>query len=245
MRLLHYNSDGEFSVKQLFDKIPRYAILSHTWGPEEVTFKDIIEGNGTSKAGFDKIRFCGEQAKRDGWQYFWVDTCCIDKSNAVELQEAINSMFRWYQNAVKCYVYLSDVSTKKRKASDLSTEYTWEPAFRLSKWFTRGWTLQELIAPTSVEFFSKDQKLLGDKRRLERQIHEITGIPLSALRGTPLSHFNIEDRLIWAETRQTTREEDRAYSMLGICNIYMPLIYGEGEKNAFRRLRKELGKHII
>jgi hypothetical protein len=154
-------------------------------------------------------------------------------------------MFRWYQNADQCYVYLSDVSTKKRKASDLSTEYTWEPAFRSSKWFTRGWTLQELIAPTSVEFFSKDQELLGNKRMLERQIHEITGIPFLALRGTPLSHFNIEDRLIWAETRQTTREEDRAYSMLGICDIYMPLIYGEGEKNAFRRLRKELGKHII
>jgi hypothetical protein len=125
------------------------------------------KGNGTSKAGFDKIRFCGEQAKRNGWQYFWVDTCCIDKSNAVELQEAINSMFRWYQNAVKCYVYLLDISTKNRKASDLSTEYTWEPAFRSSKWFTRGWTLQELIAPTSVEFFSKDKEFLGDKRRLE------------------------------------------------------------------------------
>jgi Heterokaryon incompatibility protein (HET) len=245
MRLLHFNNDGEYSLTQFFDDIPPYAILSHTWGLEEVTFKDMKKGNGTSKAGFDKIRFCGEQVKRDGWQYFWVDTCCIDKSNAVELQEAINSMFRWYQNAVKCYVYLLDVSTKKRKASDSFTEYTWELAFRSSKWFTRGWTLQELIAPTSVEFFSKDQELLGDKKRLERQIHEITGIPLSALRGTPLSHFNVEDRLIWAQTRQTTREEDRAYSMLGICDIYMPLIYGEGEKNAFRRLRKELGKHII
>jgi hypothetical protein len=245
MRLLHYNNDGELSLTQFFDNIPRYAILSHTWEEEEVTFKDIMEGNGTSKAGFDKIRFCGEQSKRDGWQYFWVDTCCIDKSNAVELQEAINSMFRWYQNAVNCYVYLSDVSTKKRKASDLSTEYTWEPAFRSSKWFTRGWTLQVLIAPTSVEFFSKEHELLGDKRRLERQIHEITGIPLSALQGTPMSHFNIEDRLIWVGTRQTTHKEDRAYSMLGICNIYMPLIYGEGEKNAFRRLRKELGKYII
>jgi hypothetical protein len=246
MRLLQYNNDGDLSLTEFFgSEIPKYAILSHRWGAEEVTFKDLIDGTSKSKAGYGKIQFCGEQAERNGLQYFWADTCCIDKSNAVELQEAINSMFRWYQNADQCYVYLSDVSTKKRKASDLSTEYTWEPAFRSSKWFTRGWTLQELIAPTSVEFFSKDQELLGNKRMLERQIHEITGIPFSALRGTPLSHFNIEDRLIWAGTRQTTREEDKAYSMLGICDIYMPLIYGEGEKNAFRRLRKELGKHII
>jgi hypothetical protein len=163
MRLLQYNNDGEFSLTQFLDNIPRYAILSHTWGPEEVTFKDMADGNGTSKAGFDKIRFSGEQARRDHLQYFWVDTCCIDKSNAIELQEAINSMFRWYQNAVKCYVYLSDVSTKKRKASDSFTECTWEPAFRSSKWFTRGWTLQELLAPGpgSVEFFSQERDRLG------------------------------------------------------------------------------------
>jgi hypothetical protein len=247
MRLLHYNSDGEFSLTQFFDKIPRYAILSHTWGPEEVTFKDMMEGNGASKTGFDKIRFCGEQARRDYLQYFWVDTCCIDKSSSAELTEAINSMFRWYQNAVKCYVYLSDVSTKKRKASDSFTGYTWEPAFRSSKWFTRGWTLQELLAPSpnSVEFFSQERNRLGDRRSLEQHIHEITEIPLSALRGTLLSQFTIEDRLLWAKSRQTTREEDRAYSLLGICNVYMPLIYGEGEKNAFRRLQKELGKHTI
>ena|SRR6266487_349376 len=124
MRLLQYNDDGEFSLTQFFDDIPRYAILSHTWGQEEVTFNDMIEGNGARKTGFNKIRFYGEQARCDRLQYFWVDTCYIDKSNAVELQEAINSMFRWYQNAVKCYVYLSDVSTKKRKASDSFTEYT-------------------------------------------------------------------------------------------------------------------------
>jgi hypothetical protein len=189
MRLLHYNNDGEFSLTQFFDKIPRYAILSHTWGPEEVTFKDMMEGNGASKTGFDKIQFCREQARCDRLQYFWVNTCCIDKSSSAELTEAINSMFRWYQNAVKCYVYLSDVSTKTRKASDSFTEYTWEPAFRSSKWFTRGWTLQELLAPSpsSVEFFSQERNRLGDKRSLEQQIHETTGIPLLALRGTPLS----------------------------------------------------------
>jgi hypothetical protein len=242
MRLLQYNNDGEFSLTQFFDDIPLYAILSHTWGPEEVTFQDIIDGDGTCKTGFDKIRFCGEQARRDGWQYFWVDTCCIDKSSSAELAEAINSMFRWYQNAVKCYVYLSDVSTKKRKASDSLTEYTWEPAFRSSKWFTRGWTLQELIAPTLVEFFSKGGELLGDKKSLERHICEITRIPSKALRGGPLAEFSATERLSWAGTRQTTREEDMAYSLLGIFDVHMPLIYGEGRANAVGRLQEAIDR---
>lgn len=141
-----------------------------------MTLKNLTDGTGKNMAGYGKMQFCGEQARRDGLQYLWVDTCCIDKSNAVELQEAINSMFRWYQNALKCYVYLSDVSTRERNTSDSSIKYTWEPAFRSSKWFTRGWTFQELIAPTSVEFFSKNQELLGNKRNLEQQIHDITGI---------------------------------------------------------------------
>ena len=131
MRLLYCNGDGDFSLAEFFKSaIPEYAILSHTWEDEEVTFEDLQNGTGTKKDGYQKICFCAEQAKRDGLQYFWVDTCCIDKSNAVELQEAINSMFRWYQNTVKCYVYLTDVSTKKRKERDSLTEYTWEPAFR-------------------------------------------------------------------------------------------------------------------
>jgi len=244
MRLLHFNSDGDFSLTQFFDDVPPYAILSHTWGLDEVTFKDMREGSGTCKAGFDKIRFCGEQARNDGLQYFWVDTCCIDKSSSAELQESINSMFHWYRNAVKCYVYLSDVSTKKRKASDSFTEYTWEPAFRSSKWFTRGWTLQELIAPTLVEFFSKDWELLGDKRSLERQIHEITRIAVLALQEAPLSQFNIEDRMLWAKDRQTTREEDKAYSLFGIFDIQIPLLYGEGGKKALKRLREEIDKPL-
>jgi len=246
MRLLHFNNDGKFSLTEFFNNIPKYAILSHTWGPdtEEVTYRDLIDSTGKNKVGYEKIRFCGEQAKRDGWQYFWVDTCCIDKSNAVELQEAINSMFLWYQNAVKYYVYLSDVSTKKRKASDSCTEYTWELAFRSSKWFTRGWTLQELIAPALVEFFSKDQELLGDKRSLERQIHDITGIAVLALRGAPLSQFDVEERLSWAEDRHTTREEDKAYSLFGIFDIQISLLYGEGGKKALKRLREEINKPL-
>src|SRR5262245_61684943 len=134
MRLLQRSSTGEFSLtKDLVDDntIPPYAILSHTWGAdtEEITFKDLTNGSGKDKPSYEKIQFCGGQARRDDLQYFWIDTCCIDKSNHVELQEAINSMFRWYQNATKCYVYLSDVSTSKRKANDEFSEFTWEPAF--------------------------------------------------------------------------------------------------------------------
>jgi hypothetical protein len=111
MRLLEHNNDGEFSLTEDFGNETRFAILSHTWGAEEVTFRDLIDGTGKSKAGYDKIRFCAQQAADHGLQYFWVDTCCIDKPSSAELQETINSMFRWYQNAAKCYVYLSDVSS--------------------------------------------------------------------------------------------------------------------------------------
>src|SRR5947209_1374185 len=160
-----------------------------------------------------------------------MDTCCIDQSNNNELSEAVNSMFRWYRNAVKCYVYLSDVPQPALSIND---------AFRKSRWFTRGWTLQELLAPRSVEFFSREGNRLGDKTSLERQIHEITGIADSALRGAALSQFGVDERFSWIEHRQTTRKEDKAYSLLGIFDVFMPLIYGEGEKNAFKRLKASI-----
>ncbi|KAH6718671.1 heterokaryon incompatibility protein-domain-containing protein [Leptodontidium sp. MPI-SDFR-AT-0119] len=125
MRLLQYNNGSDFCLTEFFESdIPKYAILSHRWGSEEVALTDLKNGNCKKMAGYGKIQFCGEQAKRDGLQYFWVDTCCIDKSNSTELAEAINSMFRWYQKAARCYVYLSDVSIRKRKASDTATECT-------------------------------------------------------------------------------------------------------------------------
>ncbi len=153
-------------------------------------------------------------------------------------------MFRWYRNAAKCYVYLSDVWARKQKASDQFSEYAWESAFRGSRWFTRGWTLQELLAPDLVEFFSREGKRLGDKRAFERQIHEITGIPITALRGTPLCQFDVDDRLLWSENRQTTREEDKAYSLFGLVDIQIPLLYGEGRDKALRRLREEIDKPL-
>ena len=151
-------------------------------------------------------------------------------------------MFRWYYNTSRCYIYLSDVLTRKRKASNQSLEHTWDLSFHESRWFTRGWTLQELIAPTSVEFFCREAKRIGNKSSLEQQIHEITGIPKSALQGAYLSQFSDKERFSWIQHRQTKVEEDKAYSLLGIFDVQMPLRYSEGMVNAFKRLEEEVDK---
>ncbi len=169
MRLLRRDDTGAIvPTDDLLENIPRYAILSHTWGPEEVAVEEMVNGTGPNKRGYDKIRFCGEQASRDGLSYFWVDTCCIDKSSIAELSRAINSMFYWYRNAARCYVYLGDVSVSAGSPP-------WESSFRNSRWFTRGWTLQELLAPALVEFFSNEGKPLGNKSSLEQHIHDASG----------------------------------------------------------------------
>ncbi|KAK4194663.1 hypothetical protein QBC40DRAFT_353105 [Triangularia verruculosa] len=160
-------------------------------------------------------------------------------SNSTELQEAINFMFRWYRDAAKCYVYLTDVSTCKRDADGI---HSWKWAFRRCRWFTRGWTLQELIAPTSVEFFSREKVRIGDRNSLEQMIHDVTEVPLEALRGSPLSDFSVYDRMAWMKQRNTIREEDMAYSLFGIFDVHLPLIYGEGKEKALERLREKIGK---
>jgi hypothetical protein len=232
MRLLTCSDAGELNLsKDLMDDddIPSYAILSHTWQHgQEVTFEDLMNDTGKNKAGLDKIRFCGQQAQRDKLSNFWVDTCCINKADSVELQDAINSMFRWYQNAAQCYVYLWDVSTR-----DGLSESVWDAAFR-------GWTLQELIAPRNVTFFSREGKQLGDRRSLERKIHEITGIAIRALQAESLSTFTVDERLSWMQGRTTTRKEDKVYSLLGMFGIYLLPNYGEGEQYAFKRFYREL-----
>ncbi|KAF2820926.1 HET-domain-containing protein [Ophiobolus disseminans] len=246
MRLLRLKDNGEFSLAEYIDNvIPRYAILSHTWGAdhEEVTFKDLAEGTGKSKAGYSKIQFCANQAAKDRLQFFWVDTCCIDKSSSAELSEAINSMFRWYQDAARCYVYLSDVSVSG-SIEDNEFSRRWKPAFKKSRWFTRGWTLQELIAPKSVEFFSKEEQRLGDKQSMEQTLHEITRIAIQALQGKPLPQFTVDERMSWAEKRHTKREEDAAYSLLGIFDIHMPLLYGERREKALLRLKKMINESM-
>ncbi|KAF1834241.1 HET-domain-containing protein [Decorospora gaudefroyi] len=239
MRLLHTAGDGRLGWTEdlIGDKIPPYAILSHTWKEgQEVTFanlKDLdnaVDVDTQRKEGYQKIRFCAQQAEQDGLDYFWVDTCCIDKANNTELSKAINSMFRWYQNAKRCYVFLSDVGSVTLEGND-------ETAFKQSRWFKRGWTLQELLAPHSVEFFSKEGTRLGDKESLKHTIHEVTGIPIEALSGSDLSEFDVAKRFSWAANRQTTEEEDGAYCLFGIFGVHLPLIYGEGKDNALERLR--------
>jgi hypothetical protein len=216
MRLLRSRPDGNFELVTFSDdNLPPYAILSHTWiDSEEVTYDELLAGSGKDKAGYAKILFCGERVAKDGLQYFWMDTCCINRRSEVELSEAINSMFSWYQQASRCYVYLSDVSTKRNSDSkgNNSTEglpkSLWGPAIRQSRWFTRGWTLQELIVPSTVEFYSSDGEKLGDKSSLETIINEVTGVAREALRGDDLANFSIDERMAWAANRSTTREED-------------------------------------
>ncbi|KAK6076279.1 het domain protein [Seiridium cupressi] len=219
MRLLQHRADGGLSItKNLTHNIPPYAILSHTWGSDdnEVILQDIKENKGKEKSSYQKILFCGRSA---------------------ELTEAINSMFRWYQNAQKCYVYLADVPYSDYQA-DEPARSTWKPAFRKSRWFSRGWTLQKLIAPVIMEFYSVDQQRLGDKRSLEQTLHEVTGIPIRALQGGSLTEFDFDTRILWSTKRVTSKAEDRAYSLLGLLGLSMSLIYGEGEEAAFKRLKK-------
>ncbi|KAL6363264.1 hypothetical protein LRP88_02675 [Fusarium phalaenopsidis] len=208
------------------DQIPSYAILSHTWEAEEVTFQDMELGKATSKKGWAKVKDSCSMARKNGFDYVWLDTCCIDKTSSAELSEAINSMYRWYQEAAVCYAFLADVS-------DLS-------GLSSSKWFTRGWTLQELIAPSSMIFFSQTWEELGTKATLDQVISERTRIPKAILSGDQdLETASVAQRMSWASDRRTTRREDLAYCLMGIFSINMPLLYGEGER-AFIRLQEEI-----
>lgn len=239
MRLLQL-CDGELTLTPDLtedEDITRYAILSDTWGPdgEEVTFEDVRAGRGKDKAGYKKILFCGQQAQRDDLEHFWVDTCCIDKSNSLEYGTAINSMFKWYQKAVQCYVFLSDVSAGSR----------WESQFRSSRCFTRGWTLQELLAPSSVKFYSAEEKLLGNNTGMVDRIHRITKIPVSALQGTSLAQFSTEEKFEWSRRRETKREEDIVYCLFGIFAVYLSVLYGEEKENAMSRLRGEIDRRCL
>ncbi|KAH7071166.1 hypothetical protein BKA63DRAFT_68024 [Paraphoma chrysanthemicola] len=235
MYLLQRQGDNGYKLVYRVNKqIPPYAILSHTWGrtEDEVNFQDLVDGTGTTKAGYRKINFCAKQAALDGLDFFWIDTCCINKSSSTELLEAINSMYRWYRDSTKCYVYFEDVSADNLADNGL--------AFQKSRWFTRGWTLQELLAPKSVDFYSAEGYLLGTKSSRVEEIAEVTGIPTEAIQERVLSNFSVDERMRWAKGRETTREEDLAYSLLGLFDIQMSLFYGEGREKAFKRLHRKI-----
>ena len=210
-----------------------YAILSHRWEDEEVTFRDMQDLTvASTKKGFVKIRKSCEHAQNDGYKYVWVDTCCINKESSSELSEAINSMYRWYKASAVCYVFLSDVHMRTVKRDV-------EQQIISSVWFTRGWTLQELIAPLNVVFYDRHWEFLGTKQTLSSLLEVKTGIDEAILNGEPLSRCSIAQRMSWASKRVTTRVEDTAYCLLGIFDVNMPLLYGEREK-AFLRLQEQI-----
>lgn len=217
------------------DSIPPYAILSHTWGEHEVSFRDYQDqGYAQSLAGFQKIDNVCRLASARHLDWVWIDTCCIDKSSSAELSESINSMFTWYQKATVCFAYLVDLP------SGLTASTDGDNHFERCRWFTRGFTLQELIAPRRVIFYGCNWDVYGEKDELAERISGITSIDVGTLRGkTSLDHLSIAKRMSWAARRRTKRIEDVAYCLIGIFGVNMPLLYGEGEK-AFTRLQEEI-----
>jgi Heterokaryon incompatibility protein (HET) len=231
MRLLNVKTMNleEFSGLQ----IPKYAILSHCWGIGEVTFQDI-QHVGRSRwhlmAGATKIRYATAESSRHDLNYVWIDTCCIDKSSSAELSEAINSMYSWYEESEICFAYLEDVTSVQSSIAGLGH----------SRWFTRGWTLQEMIAPAKIDFYGKSWMFLGNKIGLSSALSSITSIPEDILIDpSRRSLASVARKMSWAAGRKTSRVEDTAYSLLGIFKVNMPLLYGEGEK-AFIRLQEEI-----
>lgn len=174
-------------------------------------------------------------AREQGFGWIWNDTCCIDTRSSAELEEAINSMYRWYAEAAMCLAYLQDVP------DDCPIEDA-SSAFRKSRWFKRGWTLQELLAPHCLVFLSANWKHLGTKFGLADLLQDITGIDAEVLTfRRALQHVSVARRMSWASKRETSRTEDQAYSLLGIFDVSMATIYGEGEY-AFRRLQVKIMK---
>lgn len=218
----------------------KYAILSHTWGKDEVIFDDIVKGSPQRKSAYRKVKSACLQAVTDDYSCIWIDNCCIDKSSSAELSEAINSMYTWYEQADVCYAYLADVDASPDTKIH-SIEF--RDHLAKSKWFKRGWTLQELIAPREMIFFAKDWTIIGKKSDLRGVLSIITGIDQDILEDPQrLSYASIAKRMSWAADRETTRSEDLAYCLMGIFSVNMPMLYGEGGVKAYLRLQEEIMK---
>ena len=229
MRLLQTET---LTFEEFFEtNLPRYAILSHRWGQSEVTYKDMAKKRAKEGPGLTKVQDFCKLAFSEGYDWVWIDTCCIDKKSSAEVSEAVNAMYRWYQKADKCYAYLFDVIANQPET------------FRRSSWFTRGWTLQELIAPMDVLFYDAEWLKIGSKSTLAYGVAEATGIDIKTLRdpsSIAIPAACIARKMYWASARQTSVPEDKAYCLLGLFDTNMPLLYGEGIKKAFVRLQKEL-----
>jgi Heterokaryon incompatibility protein (HET) len=257
MRLLNTSS---LEIENfLGSKVPRYAILSHRWGDDEVSLQEFrcltepdegrrallqqvwnVPDSKRESQGFKKIKRVCAVALDHHYEWVWIDTCCINKESSAELSEAINSMFKWYMLAAICIAYLSDVRMSDAGVED--AEIQGLRPFVHSDWFTRGWTLQELLAPRRIEFLGADYELLGTKATLETELAMATGISSECIGGRKsIWDESVATRMSWAAHRTTTRTEDIAYCLLGIFSINMPLLYGEGSR-AFRRLQEEIIK---
>lgn len=236
MRLLHTTrlEFVEFTLPP-----PRYAILSHRWGQEEVSYADFSSGANRTGTGWSKILGCCRATALKSFDFVWIDTCCIDKQSSAELSEAINSMWQWYHQATECIVLLADVHWNDDRIAMLRR-------FERSNWFFRGWTLQELLAPRIVTFYTSGWSVIGRKHDLDILpiVARATFIPESCVTTSMIIHTKcIAERLSWAARRRTTRPEDAAYSLLGLMGINMPLLYGEGSR-AFLRLQQELVRQV-
>ncbi|KAF5329219.1 hypothetical protein D9758_018197 [Tetrapyrgos nigripes] len=233
MRLLNTNT---LKLAEFYADIPRYAILSHTWEKEEVTFQDIQNlETARLKAGYAKVWNACARARNYDFEWIWIDSCCINKESSAELSEAINSMYQYYEDAAVCYVYLCDVSAIYHPRNPNSS-------FNNSRWFKRGWTLQELLAPHYVVFLDKDWVRIGTRWTLRDVVSAITSIPVEVFEGRDIDIYSVAQRMSWAASRETTRAEDQAYSLMGIFGVSMPPIYGEGGPKAFMRLQQEIIK---
>jgi len=229
------------------DEVTEYAILSHRWIQQEVDYNEVVklakmdEEERTEirqRDGYRKIIQSCKQAKKDKYKWLWVDTCCIDKRSSAELSEAINSMYRWYENAIVCYTYLHDVSGSSLPTARNMERYANSDGW--PEWFSRGWTLQEMIAPKDLQFFNKHWDPIGNKRGLSRILQDITRVPQDILKdGFASNRPCVAQIMSWAANRTTTRVEDRAYSLMGLLDVNMPMLYGEGKK-AFHRLQLEI-----
>ncbi|KAK0620074.1 heterokaryon incompatibility protein-domain-containing protein [Immersiella caudata] len=220
---------------------PPYAILSHVWEPgEEVSLRELSEpANCAHKKGYRKTEQACAMAAKNGFQYVWIDTCCFERGTSAELNEAINSMFRWYQEAAICYVFLADLLPEGPGPGPIS-ELDFASSLSKCKWFTRGWTLQELIAPRGILFFDQEWNFRGSKSDLCELISSITDIPRTLLNHeAELSEFTAARNMSWAAGRKTTRLEDEAYCILGLFDVHMTLLYGEG-RAAFIRLQETI-----
>jgi hypothetical protein len=241
------------SLQEFFGaSIPRYAILSHTWGQDELLFQDIhphASLTSYQKLGHQKVTAFCALAQKEGYEWGWVDSCCIDKRSSAELTEAINSMYTWYLNGEVCFIHLEDV----RGLGEISRKFKadkWLDMFRNSRWFKRGWTLQELIASKRRVWLSKDWKEIDPKDFKARHpmgllnfVSTITDINAAVLENnTQLPDHCIAERMSWASRREVTRPEDGAYSLMGLFGVNMPVLYGEGIERAFARLQDEIMK---